>query len=54
MSECPYLDGVLIDKRLPRWNLFYLNNLKKLWQNMIFQEYSIYKIQVEVNFTKDL
>ena len=29
MSECPYLDGVLIDKRLPRWNLFYLNNLKK-------------------------
>ena len=29
MSECPYVDGVLIDKRLPRWNLFYLNNLKK-------------------------
>ncbi len=29
MSECPYLEGVLIDKRLPRWNLFYLNNLKK-------------------------
>ena len=29
MSECPYLDGVLIDRRLPRWNLFYLNNLKK-------------------------
>ena len=29
MSECPYLDGVLIDKRLPRWNLFYLNNLKR-------------------------
>ncbi len=29
MSECPYLDGVLIDKRLPRWNLIYLNNLKK-------------------------
>ena len=30
MSECPYLDRVLIDKRLPRWNLFYLNNLKRL------------------------
>ena len=30
MSECPYLDGVIIDKRLPRWNLFYLNNLKKI------------------------
>ena len=29
MSECPFLDGVIIDKRLPRWNLFYLNNLKK-------------------------
>ena len=29
MSECPYIDGVLIDKRLPRWNLFYLNNLRK-------------------------
>jgi ADP-heptose:LPS heptosyltransferase len=29
MSECPYLDGVLIDKRLPRWNLIYLKNLKK-------------------------
>ena len=28
MSECPYLDGVIIDKRLPRWNLFYLSNLK--------------------------
>ena len=29
MSECPYLDAVIIDKRLPRWNLFYLNSLKK-------------------------
>ena len=29
MSECPYLDGVLIDKRLPKWNLLYLSNLKK-------------------------
>ena len=29
MYECPYLDGVIIDKRLPRWNLFYLNRLKK-------------------------
>lgn len=30
MSECPYIDGVIVDKRLPRWNLFYLNDLKKL------------------------
>ena len=28
MSECPYIDGVIIDKRLPRWNLFYLKKLK--------------------------
>jgi len=30
MSECPYVDGVIIDKRLPRWNLFFLYKLKKL------------------------
>ena len=30
MSECPYIDGVITDKRLPRWNLFFLYNLKKL------------------------
>ena len=29
MSQCPYIDGTIIDKRLPRWNLFYLYNLKK-------------------------
>ena len=38
MSECPYLDGVLIDKRLPRWNLFYLNNLKKTLSNYDFSK----------------
>ena len=30
LSNCPYLDGVLIDKRLPRWNIFYLSKLKKM------------------------
>ena len=30
LSICPYTDGVLIDKRLPRWNFFYLIKLKKL------------------------
>ena len=30
MSSCPYIDGVILDKRLPRWNLFYLKDLKKL------------------------
>ncbi len=23
LGRCPYLDGVLIDKRLPRWNILY-------------------------------
>ena len=36
MSACPYLDGVLIDKRLPRWNLFYLNKLKKNLERFSF------------------
>ena len=54
MSECPNLDGVIIDKRLPRWNLFYLNNLKKNYLDMIFPKYLIYKIQLEQNFIKDL
>ena len=30
MSHCPYVDGVLIDKRLPRWNILYLQKLKKM------------------------
>jgi len=29
MCKCPYVDEVLIDRRLPRWNLLYLYNLKK-------------------------
>ena len=29
LSRCPYLDGVIIDKRLPRWNLLYLVKLKQ-------------------------
>ena len=30
LSNCPHIDAVIIDKRLPRWNLFYLLKLKKL------------------------
>ena len=30
LSQCPYVDGVLIDKRLPRWNILYLQKLKKM------------------------
>ena len=38
MSECPYIDGVLIDKRLPRWNLFFLFNLRKLLSKYNFSK----------------
>ena len=38
MSECPYIDGVIIDKRLPRWNLFYLNSLKKILNKYSFSK----------------
>ena len=30
LSICQYVDGTLIDKRLPRWNILYLLKLKKL------------------------
>ena len=36
MSSCPYIDGVILDKRLPRWNLFYLKDLKKLLEKYEF------------------
>ena len=36
MSSCPYLDGVILDKRLPRWNLFYLKDLKILLEKYEF------------------
>ena len=38
MSSCPFLDGVLIDKRLPRWNLIYLRNLKKMIERFSFDK----------------
>lgn len=38
MSECPYIDGVITDKRLPRWNLFFLYNLKKLLSKYSFSK----------------
>ena len=30
LSRCPFVDGVLIDKRLSRWNIVYLFKLKKM------------------------
>ena len=43
LSNCPYLDGVIIDKRLPRWNVFYLMKLKKMINKYSFS--NIYDLQ---------
>ena len=43
LSKCTYLDGVLIDKRLPRWNIFYLIKLKKLLSKFNFSH--VYDLQ---------
>ncbi len=43
MSQCPYLDGVIQDKRLPRWNLFFLYSLKKLLNRYKFTH--VYDLQ---------
>jgi len=36
LSNCPHVDGTLIDQRLPRWNIFYLLKLKKLLKKFNF------------------
>jgi len=36
MSKCPYVDEIIIDKRLPRWNFFYLYKLKKILSSYNF------------------
>ena len=43
LSKCPHIDGVLIDKRLPRWNIFYLIKLKKLLNKFNFSH--VYDLQ---------
>ena len=43
MSHCPYIDGVIIDRRLPRWNLFYLYKLKNLLESYKFS--NVYDLQ---------
>ena len=52
MSECPYIDGVIIDKRLPRWNLFYLNNLKKNLEKYEFSKVFDLQNSNRTNFYK--
>jgi ADP-heptose:LPS heptosyltransferase len=36
LSRCPFLDGVLLDQRLPRWNIIYLLKLKKMLSKFNF------------------
>ena len=43
LSRCPFIDYVLIDRRLPRWNLFYLIKLKKMIQKYNFSH--VYDLQ---------
>ena len=43
LSFCPYIDGVILDKRLPRWNIFYLYKLKKNIKRYNFSE--VYDLQ---------
>ena len=43
LSRCPYIDAVLLDERLPRWNLFYLFKIKKKLEKFKFSQ--IYDLQ---------
>ena len=43
LSRCPYLDGVLVDKRLPRWNLIYLLKLRRMLKKFNF--FQVYDLQ---------
>jgi len=43
LSHCPYLDNVLIDKRLPRWNILYLIKLKNMLSRFDFSH--VYDLQ---------
>ena len=43
LSACPFINGVLIDKRLPRWNIYYLYKLKKMIEKFNFTH--VYDLQ---------
>tara|TARA_B100001123_G_C15190871_1_gene979312 strand:+ start:23 stop:961 length:939 start_codon:yes stop_codon:yes gene_type:complete len=43
LSRCPYLDGVLLDKRFPRWNIYYLLKLRKMLRKFNFS--CVYDLQ---------
>ena len=43
LSRCPYIDGVLLDRRLPRWNIYYLLKLKRMLDKYSFSH--VYDLQ---------
>ena len=43
LSRCPYVDAILIDRRLPRWNVLYLLKLKKMIKKFNFSH--VYDLQ---------
>ena len=43
LSSCPYLNGVLLDKRLPRWNIYYLLKLREMLNRYNFSH--VYDLQ---------
>ena len=44
LSKCPFIDRILIDRRMPRWNLFYLIKLKNMIKKFEFSYAMICKI----------
>ena len=43
LGRCPYINGVLIDRRASRWNILYLLKLKKMIKNFNFSK--VYDLQ---------
>ena len=41
LSRCPYLDAVLLDRRLPRWNIYYILKLKTLKKEIMINVHSL-------------
>ena len=54
MSNCPYINGVLIDKRLPRWNIIYLLRLKKMLLRFKFEKVFDLQNSSRTNFYRKL
>ena len=48
----PFIHEVILDKRLPRYNLIYLYFLMRKLKNTISQKFLIYKTPLELIFTK--